>query len=56
MKYKVVERRIYKAVYLIESESKEDAEQLTGDIIEEIQEDCHGYDLVSCEETEATEL
>jgi len=56
MKYLVIEKRMYEATYLIEADSQKNAEQLNGEIIEEIQGDCHKYDLLKCEETNKTKL
>jgi hypothetical protein len=50
MKFKVTERRCYHETYIIEADSRRDAEQRNGAVLEEGRGDCWGEDLVSVEE------
>jgi hypothetical protein len=49
-KYKVVEERLVTVEYEIEADSKENAESLDGEILDEYEIDNIGYELKSCEE------
>ena len=50
MKYKVTEKRVCIVEYEIEANSREEAEQLDGEILEETETDNYAEDLISCEE------